>query len=42
MKNIHAACQEEGTQEDGYINYPKGANIAGFKKVADTMCSLGY
>ena len=28
--------------DDGYINYVKGANIAGFKKVADAMCQLGY
>ncbi|MDD2232847.1 MAG: NADP-specific glutamate dehydrogenase [Sphaerochaetaceae bacterium] len=42
MKNIHEACVKEGTQPDGYINYVKGANIAGFKKVADAMCDLGY
>ncbi len=42
MKNIHDACVREGRQPDGYINYVKGANIAGFKKVADAMCDLGY
>ncbi len=42
MQNIHAACVAEGTESDGYINYAKGANIAGFKKVADTMIQLGY
>lgn len=41
MKDIHAACVKEGSK-DGYINYVKGANIAGFKKVADTMLQLGY
>ena len=42
MRNIHAACVKEGTEPDGYINYVKGANIAGFKKVADAMLDLGY
>lgn len=42
MINIHAACIAEGTQGDGYVNYVKGANIAGFKKVADAMLDLGY
>ena len=42
MTNIHAACVKEGTESDGYINYVKGANIAGFKKVADAMVDLGY
>ncbi|MBQ0070831.1 MAG: glutamate dehydrogenase, partial [Spirochaetales bacterium] len=42
MKNIHEACVKEGTQADGYIDYVKGANIAGFKKVANAMCQLGY
>lgn len=41
MQNIHEACIEEGT-EDGYVDYVRGANIAGFKKVADTMLQLGY
>ncbi len=42
MINIHEACISEGTREDGYVDYVKGANIAGFKKVADTMLQLGY
>ena len=42
MENIHAACIKEGKENDGYINYVKGANIAGFKKVADAMCDQGY
>jgi glutamate dehydrogenase (NADP+) len=42
MSNIHAACVAEGTSADGYINYAKGANIAGFKKVANAMLDLGY
>lgn len=42
MANIHEACIREGKEADGYINYVKGANIAGFKKVADAMCDLGY
>lgn len=42
MKSIHEACLREGKEADGYINYVKGANIAGFKKVADAMCDLGY
>ncbi len=42
MKSIHESCVKEGQESDGYINYVKGANIAGFKKVADAMCALGY
>ena len=41
MKNIHNACVAYGTQEDGYIDYVKGANIAGFVKVADAMLAQG-
>ena len=41
MSSIHGACEKYGTQEDGYINYVKGANIAGFIKVADAMLDLG-
>jgi len=41
MKRIHAQCSEYGTESDGFINYVKGANIAGFLKVADTMCAYG-
>lgn len=34
MHGIHAQCVKYGTEPDGYINYVKGANIAGFMKVA--------
>jgi glutamate dehydrogenase (NADP+) len=40
MVAIHEACVEYGT-EDGYVNYVKGANIAGFVKVADAMLDQG-
>ena len=39
--DIHAACLKYGTQEDGYVNYVKGANIAGFIKVAGAMVDQG-
>lgn len=41
MLDIHAACVEYGTEEDGYVDYVKGANIAGFVKVADAMLAQG-
>ena len=41
MANIHHACVEHGTQPDGYINYVKGANVAGFMKVATAMLEQG-
>ncbi|MCQ2073599.1 MAG: NADP-specific glutamate dehydrogenase [Bacteroidaceae bacterium] len=41
MADIHAACLKYGTEEDGYINYVKGANIAGFIKVANAMVDQG-
>ena len=41
MSNIHEACVKYGTQEDGYINYVRGANIAGFMKVARAMLEQG-
>ena len=41
MSDIHAACLKYGTEEDGYINYVKGANIAGFIKVANAMVDQG-
>ena len=40
MKNIHAACVKHG-QEGNHVNYVKGANIAGFVKVADAMLDQG-
>ncbi len=41
MSDIHEKCVEYGTEEDGFINYVKGANIAGFVKVADAMLAQG-
>ena len=41
MSNIHEACVKYGTQADGYVNYVKGANIAGFMKVAQAMLEQG-
>ena len=40
MKNIHEACVIHGT-ENGSVNYVKGANIAGFIKIADSMLDQG-
>jgi glutamate dehydrogenase (NADP+) len=41
MESIHEACVKYGKQEDGYIDYVKGSNIAGFVKVADAMMAQG-
>ena len=41
MSGIHAACVKYGTENDGYVNYVKGANIAGFIKVARAMLAQG-
>lgn len=41
MQSIHASCVKYGTESDGFINYQKGANIAGFVKVADAMIAQG-
>jgi glutamate dehydrogenase (NADP+) len=41
MKDIHESCKKYGTNPDGYIDYVKGANIAGFVKVADAMIAQG-
>ncbi|MCI6894047.1 MAG: NADP-specific glutamate dehydrogenase [Bacteroidales bacterium] len=41
MNDIHTQCLKYGTEEDGYINYMKGANIAGFMKVAHAMMAQG-
>ena len=41
MSSIHEACVKYGKQEDGYIDYVKGANVAGFLKVANSMMDLG-
>ena len=41
MHAIHAQCVKYGTEPDGYVNYVKGANIAGFMKVAKAMMAQG-
>ena len=41
MKSIHVQCIKYGIQADGYVNYVKGANIAGFMKVARAMTDQG-
>ncbi len=41
MTEIHAQCVKYGTEEDGFVNYMKGANIAGFLKVANSMLDQG-
>ena len=41
MSDIHEACIKYGTEEDGYVNYVKGANVAGFLKVAGSMVDQG-
>ena len=41
MEDIHDSCIEFGKDDDGYCNYVKGANIAGFVKVADAMLAQG-
>lgn len=41
MTEIHKQCVKYGTEEDGYINYVRGANVAGFMKVARAMMAQG-
>ena len=41
MVGIHNQCKKYGTDDEGYVNYVKGANIAGFVKVADAMLAQG-
>ncbi len=41
MCNIHSSCVKYGKQPDGFVNYVKGANIAGFLKVANAMLDQG-
>ena len=41
MNEIHENCVKYGTQPDGYINYVRGANVAGFLKVAKAMMAQG-
>ena len=41
MQDIHSLCVDYGTHEDGSVDYVKGANLAGFVKVADAMLDQG-
>jgi glutamate dehydrogenase (NADP+) len=41
MNKIHSVCVEYGEEPDGYVNYVKGANIAGFMTVAEAMLAQG-
>ena len=41
MASIHEQCEKYGQEPDGYLNYMKGANIAGFMKVANAMMGQG-
>ena len=41
MASIHEQCQKYGKESDGYTNYVKGANVAGFMKVARAMMAQG-
>ena len=41
MDGIHSRCHAAGLEDDGYCNYVRGANIAGFQKVADAMLAFG-
>ena len=41
MKSIHSNCVRHGTEANGFVNYLRGANIAGFIKVADAMIQQG-
>ena len=41
MFDIHSNCVKYGTDADGYVNYVKGANVAGFLKVAKAMMAQG-
>ena len=41
MSDIHANCLKYGTDPDGYIDYVRGANVAGFMKVATAMMDQG-
>ena len=41
MGDIHAQCVKYGKREDGTVNYVRGANVAGFMKVASAMMAQG-
>ncbi len=42
MQSIHTACVQHGGKDDGRVNYGRGANLAGFEKVAQAMLAQGY
>ncbi|NBF40108.1 MAG: glutamate dehydrogenase, partial [Spirochaetes bacterium] len=42
MGDIHSAAVNEGRRGDGSVDYIRGANIAGFRRVADAMIDLGF
>ena len=41
MRDIHEKCRAEGTDADGFVDYVRGANVAGFRKVADALLAYG-
>ena len=41
MADIHSQCLKYGDDGNGFVNYVKGANLAGFVKVADAMIAYG-
>ena len=41
MRDIHDKCRAEGADRNGFVNYVRGANVAGFRKVADAMLAYG-
>ena len=41
MKGIHQKCRADGTGDDGHIDYVRGANVAGFRKVAEALVAYG-
>ena len=41
MRDIHDKCREDGAEGDGFVDYVRGANIAGFRKVADALLAYG-
>ena len=41
MQAIHRRCVEDGTEKGGVVNYRRGANIAGFRRLADAMLGQG-
>jgi len=41
MSNVYQVCEQYGRVDENYVDYAKGANIAGFIKVADLMLAFG-